>query len=245
MRKPIIGLAGNNITMKSGSIREIERVYVNEDYVRAVEKAGGIPIILPIVHDEAGIRKQAGLCSGIIMTGGQDLHPKCYGEEARQGLGNVNLAVDEYQMKLLKAALAEEMPVLAICRGHQVLNAVCGGTIYQDLAEMPAPALKHVQDSKRYEVAHKIDIHADSILWSMLGDSAWVNSYHHQCVKKVGEGLRVTARSSDGSIEGLELADREFVVGVQWHPEMMASNADEMLCLFRRLIDVAAKERGV
>lgn len=245
MRKPIIGLAGNNITMKSGSIREIERVYVNEDYVRAVEKAGGIPIILPIVHDEAGIQLQVGLCSGIIMTGGQDIHPKCYEEEARQGLGNVNLAADEYQMKLLKAALAGAKPVLAICRGHQVLNVVCGGTIFQDLAEMPAPTLKHVQDSKRYEVAHKIGILVGSLLWSMLGEAVWVNSYHHQCVKEVGKGLRVTARSADGAIEGLELADREFVVGVQWHPEMMASNSDEMLCLFRRLIDVAAKERGV
>lgn len=236
MNKPIIGIAGNLFNAPNGIINGLEFSYAVEDYIRAVEKAGGVPLILPVIKDHDAIISQVKLCSGIVMTGGQDVHPLFYNEEPHEKLGYVNSEIDEYQIKILKIALEENKPILGICRGHQLLNVVCGGTLYQDLSEMPGITLKHFQEGKRYDYSHKINIKSDSILRKLFGKEVLVNSYHHQCIKDVGEGLRAIAKASDGAIEAVQMKGRDYVVGIQWHPEMMAVGSDMMLVLFGELI---------
>lgn len=237
MRKPIIGIVGNVMRMETGPIPGLDRSYVNEDYVNAVVKAGGIPIVLPIVDDLNLVHQQIESCDCIIISGGQDIHPKFYSENQHRELGFVNSRIDLYQIELARLAIEKDMPLLGICRGMQVVNVVSGGSLYQDLSELSGEVLKHVQSGRRYEVAHKIQLESDSILNGIFGESVMVNSYHHQSLKAVGDGLRVTARAEDGIIEAVEMIDKKFVVGVQWHPEMMLAGDEGMLGLFKALVE--------
>jgi putative glutamine amidotransferase len=232
--------------MESGPIPGIERAYVNDDYIQAVERAGGVPILLPVVSHEDCILMQIESCSGLLFTGGQDIHPQYYDSEAHPYLGDVNMRVDEYQFRLIRNALESGKPILAICRGHQLLNVACGGTLLQDLSESPNRCLTHFQNGSQDEVMHQIKIAAGSILEDMLGSEFWVNSYHHQAIRDVGTGLTVIATASDGVIEAVLMGNREFVLGVQWHPERMVAKSDHMMVLFERFVNAAIKtEAGI
>lgn len=237
MKKPIIGIASTYLIEREGIVRE----YVNKDYIQAVEKAGGIPISLPVVNDEEDIKSQIRLCDGIILAGGPDINPLLYNDEPHTKLSYVFTEVDEYQIKLAEISLDKDLPILGICRGHQLLNVVCGGTLYQDLSEISSGTLKHVQDAARYEYSHKIKTKPKSIIGSLLGNEALVNSFHHQCIKEPGKGLEVTATASDGVIEGVEMKNKKFAVGVQWHPEGMVERDEHMLGIFKELINKANK----
>ncbi len=219
MKKLRIGIVGNIFTMESGLILGLERAYVNDDYIRAVERVGGAPIVLAVVKHEECIRAQIECCSGLILTGGHDIHPKYYRQEARPYLGDVNSRVDEYQLNLIRIALELEKPILGICRGHQLLNVACGGTLAQDLSDLPGKCLKHLQSSRRYEVSHQVKTVAGSTVEELLGNEFWVNSYHHQAIQEVGKGLTVAATASDGVIEAVQMIGGQFVLGVQWHPK--------------------------
>jgi putative glutamine amidotransferase len=236
MKRPCIGIVGSIFAMESGAIPGIERAYVNDDYVQAVERAGGVPILLPVVNYEESILAQMHSCSGLIFAGGYDIHPKYYAREAYPGLGDVYSRVDEYQLLLIRSALASGKPILGICRGHQLLNVACGGTLLQDLSEAPNRCLKHFQSGRRYEVTHKVKTVSGSILEHMLGSEFWVNSYHHQAIRDLGSGLTAIATASDGVIEGILMSDRDFVLGVQWHPEMMVTQSNQMMVLFEQLV---------
>lgn len=231
-----VGIIGNILTMESGLMPGLERAYVNDDYIRAVEKAGGIPIVLPVIGEYENIKKQIDHCEAIIISGGQDIHPMFYNEEPNQKLGLVYSKVDQYQIDLTKLALEDNKPILGICRGHQVLNVACGGTLYQDLSVINDNILKHSQQGKRYDYSHKVNIKEGSILRNLLGEEKLVNSFHHQCIKDLGRGLKVSAVASDGVIEAVEMEGKDFVVGVQWHPEMMVTESDDMLIIFKELI---------
>lgn len=234
--KPIIGIVGNLLTMEGGLIPNLERAYVNYDYVQAVERLGATAIILPVVEDEESIKNQINLCDGIIISGGHDIHPKFYKQELHKNIGYVYSRVDEYQLSLTKIAIESNKPILGICRGHQLINVVLGGTLYQDLSEYSEKTLKHTQEAKRYEVSHKIHIEKDSRLYKLYNEETWVNSYHHQSIEKLGKNLKVTAKASDGVVESIEHTDKKYVVGVQWHPEMMLSENDDMSLLVRDFI---------
>lgn len=214
----------------------LERAYVNDDYIKAVEKAGGTPLILPVIDNIQNIKKQIELCEAIVISGGQDIHPIFYNEEPNQKLGLVYSRVDEYQLNLAKIALEYNKPILGICRGHQLLNIACGGTLYQDLSEIKGDILKHFQQGKRYDYSHKISINKNSILGNLLGEERLVNSFHHQCIKELGKGLKISAVATDGVIEAIEMEEKKFVMGVQWHPEMMVTESDEMLIIFDKLM---------
>ena len=241
MRKPRIGMVGSIFVMDSVPIPGIERAYVNDDYIQAVERAGGMPIVLPVVNHEECILAQVEICSGLIFTGGYDIHPKYYASEAHLCLGEVYSRVDEYQLKLIRSALVLGKPILGICRGHQLLNVACGGTLIQDLSEAPNECLKHFQNGRQYEVVHQVKTASGSILENWLGSEFWVNSYHHQAIRDVGAGLTVIATASDGVIEALLMSDRDFVLSVQWHPEMMVVKSDQMMVLFEQLVKATIK----
>lgn len=236
MDKPIIGIVGD---VKSDIVAyntEAKYTFTYSENVDAVKKAGGCPILLPVTDDEDDIKKQVKICDGLLFPGGQDINPKFYGSEGKKKLAYTNEKVDRYQISIIKLALKEDMPMICICRGTQLLNCVCGGTLYQDLSERGEETLKHVQEAKRHETIHKIIIEKDSILYEDFGKEVWVNSFHHQAVKKLGDNLKVIARATDDIIEAVILENKKFVLGIQWHPEMMLSENNLMLPIFKRFI---------
>lgn len=243
MKKPIIGVVGSLSDETRANIMEsTERVFISEKFINCVEYAGGIPLILAHVREIEDIKAQIDVCDGIMLCGGMDIHPIYYGEEPHEKLGFVNSKEDEYQIKIARMALNLHKPILGICRGHQLLNVVCGGTLYQDLSEILSTTIKHDQISKRYEPYHSINIVKNTKLEEILGSSTLVNSLHHQCIKELGSGLKATAHAKDGIIEAIEMPDRDFVMGLQWHPEEMAMHRDEnMLNIFKEFISKSRK----
>jgi len=241
MGRPVIGIVGNLLVEQGGFSPGMERSYVNNDYVAAVERAGGIPLILPVVRGQDVAERQTECADALLISGGYDIDPLLYGEEPHRALEFVYRDTDIFQLRTIKTALAKGQPLLAICKGIQLLNVACGGTIYQDLDEIPDSFVKHSQNRKRSCPSHTVVAEEGSVIAELLGTTFPVNSYHHQAVKDVGRGLKVTSRAMDGVAESLEMEGEPFVVGVQWHPEMMMSGGDDMLPLFLRLVEEAEK----
>ena len=234
--KPIIGIL-SNVSDKEDESSGIERVFVNNSYVNAVEKAGGVPIIIPVNTQRENIKRQIELVDGIIISGGGDVNPILYNEEPTKEMGCFHPDIDEFDIIAIKIAIELKKTILGICRGIQVLNVALGGTLYQDLSHIKENYIKHTQQTKRYMGSHTVKIIEDSILNHILGTEVVVNSYHHQSVKDLGDGLIDTAYSKDGVIEAIEMKDEKFVVGVQWHPESMVDHDENMLNLFKEFIN--------
>lgn len=241
MNRPLIGITTGFFTVETGVFAGMERIYVNKDYVDAVEKSGGVPLLVPPLEEEEALMRFVGLCDGFLFSGGIDVNPVLYGRAPHAALGKVNTHWDRAELLLLRRVLDTDKPVLAVCRGHQLLNVACGGTLYQDVSEMPHPVCRHSQLADRADRIHTVRIVPDSILGGIFGASLFVNSFHHQTLWELGKGLRVTARCEDGVIEAVEMEGKPFVVGVQWHPEMLLTKSDDMLPLFARFIEVAGK----
>lgn len=236
MPKPIIGITANVITLDNGA----DRSAVGTDYITAVELAGGVPIVLPVVNGRTAIECQAELIDGLLLSGGFDVNPLLFGEEPAEKLGYVYTDRDIHEIELVKAANLKNIAVLGICRGIQLINVAFGGTIYQDLSAVSG-AIKHMQNAKSFMPTHTVEIAARSLLYSIFGNSIVTNSFHHQALNIVAQELIVTARAQDGIIEGVEKPGDQFFVGVQWHPEMMTSRYSCMVELFRRFIWAAAQ----
>lgn len=196
------------------------------DYEESVRRAGGEPRVLDRQTDRPSdvIRSVAGL----LLAGGGDVRPSIYGESPHPEFSAAEAGRDEYEIDLVRLALEADLPVLAICRGVQVLNVARGGTLIQDIPSQVSGALEHrlaVPPHEPFALAHEVWIEKESKLARLLGerlvdaDSCDVNSRHHQAVKALGEGLLVTATAPDGVIEAVEDPNRRFCVGIQWHPE--------------------------
>ncbi|MPM42419.1 putative glutamine amidotransferase [bioreactor metagenome] len=236
MRKPIIGISANVLTLDNGA----ERAAVSTDYIKAVTEAGGVPVILPVITDMTSIQHQVILIDGLILSGGYDVDPLLFDEQPTEKLGYVYPERDFHEIELVKAAAFAKIPILGICRGIQLINIAFGGTIYQDLSEVPG-VIKHMQNAKNYVPTHTIEIAEKSLLANIIGKRAVVNSFHHQAVRMVAPGFTITARTLDGVIEAIENPGSEFFVGVQWHPEMMSASRTCMLELLKSFINAAAK----
>ncbi len=199
------------------------RHYLNRAYVSALENAGATPIILPVTSNLDIANSYLGIVDGILLSGGLDVEPSLYGAAPHPNLGELDTCRDETEMPLIKAALEQDMPLFAICRGLQALNVARGGTLYQDIpSELPSE-LHHLQSEvgfSRDALTHKVVIDANTRLRSIVGDSDMMtNSFHHQALQKIGDGLLVTAHSTDGIVEAVEDPNCNFLVGVQFHPE--------------------------
>lgn len=199
---------------------------LNFDYIRAIEKAGGVPVPVFILKEES-ILPLLKIIKGLLLTGGGDVDPYYFGEEPFVGQGEISPLRDRIEIKLTKAALKRNIPLLGICRGAQVLNIAAGGSIYQDIhlnrLEKGVP-LEHMQKAPRYHPFHDINIVEGTLLSRILKGKGKirVNSFHHQAIKKVAAGFRVNALASDGIIEGVESGAHFFALGIQWHPEALA-----------------------
>ncbi len=232
--KPIIGI----ITCGFAD----DRQFVSQAYIRAVELAGGAPLLLPAVRSGSIYPCYHSVCSGYLFCGGDDITPILLGKDPLDASGHTDLLTDRFQLSFMKFVLSDRKPVLAVCRGMQLLNAALGGTIYQDLSLREKTSIQHMQNSlKRQDVSHRVFFQKGSMMHRLFGPSACTNSFHHQAVNKPGKHVAVSGRTNDGVIESIELTDRPFAVGVQWHPECMFSTSLKMRRLFHAFLLASQK----
>ena len=240
-KRAIIGISSSIIVDNSGSFAGYKRAYVNKDYVDAVIRAGGVPLIIPFSTDKEVIISQAQLIDGLILSGGHDINPYNYGQEPSQKIGETFPERDTYEMILLEESKKRNIPILGICRGFQLINVAAGGTLYQDLSLIPGNILKHNQVSNPTLKTHKVEIKENSFISSIFGKETMVNSFHHQAIDKVADDFIVVARASDGVVEAIEHKTYKFLVAVQWHPEMLAVNCEKARELFSKFVEEAKK----
>lgn len=242
---PVIGVTA---TLKEDPNSAAERplgffVRADLDYVSGVAQAGGVPMVLPPIAGTA--EEMARSIDGLLLCGGSDLDPRYYGEEPIPELGATLPERDEFEMALLGHALKRGIPVFGICRGLQVLNVALGGTLYQDLpSQLGNGSIAHRQKMPKWQWTHEVEVSSGSNIAKIMEVGGLrVNSYHHQAVKDLADGLVVSARASDGVVEAVEsrnLSER-WLVGVQWHAEAMRDVGPEHRNLFEA--HVAAAER--
>lgn len=201
----------------------------------AVKEAGGMPVTLPPTYTTEDVRSLLSKLDGIILTGGGDVDPAFYHMPRNDLYKSVNAERDDAEILLVRIAIEMGKPVLAICRGIQVLNVALGGTLIADIPTQRAGALAHRADGDM--CTHPVNLVAESKLSAIFKHADLrVNSTHHQAVDKLGKGLRITATAPDGIVEGVELKDHPFCVGVQWHPEIKDGNPPEMINLYRAFL---------
>jgi putative glutamine amidotransferase len=239
-RPPLIGLT-MSITVK----KKPERVYLNTAYIQAVQQAGGVPVPLPPYLDGGARRQLFRTLDGVLLTGGADVDPRRFKEDPHPTVYDVSVERDELEIRLVEHSIDRAVPLLAICRGIQVLNVALGGTLHQDVKSAPGTAIDHSQKRGRHRSTHPVRIEPGSRLAKVIGaHELAVNSFHHQAIKDLGRGLRAVAFAPDDLIEGAELEDDlRFVLGVQWHPEELAPKQEAARRLFRALVEAASKGR--
>jgi len=227
--RPVVGIT-TYLTPASWGAWNLDAALVPADYVRGVVRAGGAPVLVP---PGADIDATLEVVSGIVFTGGSDLDPSLYGADAHPETNGIVRERDDFELSLMRAALERDMPMLAICRGSQVLNVALGGDLEQHV-----PDRVHADTHKQVNgvfTEHDVSVLDGTRLASLLGDRHDVKSHHHQGFGSLGAGLRESARAPDGTVEALEDPSRRFTVGVLWHPE-----AGEDLALFEALVAEAA-----
>jgi putative glutamine amidotransferase len=244
---PIIGITA---TLKEDVDAVAERplgrfVRADLDYIEGVAGAGGAPVVLPPAGDERVAEAVIQSLDGLLLSGGSDLDPGYYGEVPVPELGVTLPERDAFEMALVRIALRRGMPVFGICRGMQVLNVALGGTLYQDLpSQWERDLLKHRQATPKWQPTHEVRIEDGSYIASVMGRKmVKVNSYHHQGIRVLAEGLVVTGRSTDGVIEAVEASDlsERWLLGVQWHAEAMRGAGPQQESLFEAHISAAER----
>ncbi len=216
--RPIIGIpAQADYREKSG-----RPIYGNNRaYIHAVESAGGIPVLIPMLYDASLLEPLLDRLDGLLLSGGVDIQPIRYHEEPHPLLDAVDEPLDELEFAVTAWALQRDMPVLGVCRGMQLLNIALGGSLYQDIAAQCPGSMKHSRrELPRNTLIHNIHIEAGSVMENVLGaNEIWINSLHHQAVKEPGKGVRISGRAEDGIAELMEVEGYRFVLGIQGHPE--------------------------
>lgn len=211
-------------------------------YLKAIESAGGIPVVMPPLDLDA-VEPLLDRLDGLCLSGGPDMDPGTYGGRYHPHLGPLEPHLDIFELAMVRSADTRGLPILAICRGAQLLNVARGGDLFQHLPEdFPGDETHHRLPGKGRHGAHDVRVEPESLLGRALGGvaDAHVNSYHHQAVHQLGRGVRAVAWAPDGVIEGIELPDRDFAVGVQWHAEAIVEKP-EQLNLFREFVGAAGR----
>lgn len=221
-----------------------ERQFVTQTYIKTIESAGGIPVIIPCITDSAAYYHYSNLCDGFLFCGGDDITPWLFGEELVTSCGKTDSQTDMFHLSFMEYLLSTKLPILGICRGMQLLNIALGGTIYQDIKLRGELSINHMQLSgKRSDVSHKVVFSKNSLLYNICGNCEFTNTFHHQCIKALGNDLRITGITSDGIVEALESIAHPFVVGVQWHPECMYESFSSMRKLFEEFIKFSSNAK--
>lgn len=230
MRKPIIGLVPL-VDYKRKSY------WMLPGYMKAVEDAGGIPVMMPLTSDITAIEQLSETMDGFILTGGQDVAPDLYGVDASSAIGEMSPARDMMEHILFDAIRAQNKPVFGICRGLQLMNVLLGGTLYQDLPTEHPSDVSHRQMPPYENPSHDVSVEKDTPLFKLLKEERIaVNSCHHQAIKELAPSLKPMAYAQDGLVEAAYLQEARFLMGVQWHPEFMYENDQNSKALFLALI---------
>lgn len=244
-RRPVIGIATQTLPGVPGERQPCW--LMGRSYVEELRKVGAVPWVIPLIpHDPNTLEEIFNRLDGVFITGGVDVDPCCYGEEKTCLCGTTDPDRDAVEIALLHHALTRELPVLAVCRGIQILNVTCGGTLYQDVSVQVPSALKHdyfptpEQPSRKY-LAHEVTVEPGSRLGHILGDARVpVNSMHHQAIKTLAPRLAATARAPDGIIEAVEGIDTPYLVAVQWHPEELTETQPGQARLFTTFVEASS-----
>lgn len=201
---------------------ENERPYVTPDYTQSLEKSGAVPVILTLTENREVLEYYVNLCDGFLFTGGPDVDPALYGEERSPLCDRACPVLDGMEKEFFPLALKSGKPLFGICRGFQFFNVMLGGSLYQDLhTQRPGP-VEHQCEPPYDQVSHTVSVENDSLLYRLTGaGEQQVNSFHHQGVKALGNGLKIAARAADGVPEALWLPEHRFFLAVQWHPEFL------------------------
>lgn len=249
IERPLIGITTSEVRVKDSFEPTPQGDPPRKDlalgfrYFEAIERAGGTPVVLPPLGAgsvESLLTHLAGLC----LAGGPDIDPATYGGDAHPALGPTEPEVDRFELAVTRAARARGIPILAICRGAQLLNVAHGGTLYMHLPDDAGGGIVHRREGDiGPNVAHDVRVEPGSILGGVLGTArVEVNSFHHQAVRRLGRGLRAVAHAEDGVIEGIETSGPDFVVGVQWHAECMEGERHD--ALFDAFVAASARRAG-
>jgi putative glutamine amidotransferase len=232
---PIIGISGTH--GPDGAVR------VPTAYITSVLRAGGVPVVLPVINDPEVIKKMVASLDGLILTGGEDVDPLRYREEPLPRLETINPIRDSFDVTLIRYAMERNLPIFGICRGLQIMNVAFGGTLYQDIPTQRTNVIKHRQEAPGWHGSHKVHIKENSLFARILGSTTLMsNSYHHQAIKDIAPGFVATGHTSDGVIETIEMTGNPRVFAVQFHPELQTAHGlNDHLPMFKYLVELASK----
>lgn len=238
--RPVIGIvcAENDPTPPG----ESQKNQAGVRYVEAVRSAGGLPLLIPLQYPTGEIERLTRLFDGILMIGGNDVDPKRYNGVPDPSVSAPNPERDALEIAIVRLAAEQDLPLFGICRGEQVMNIAMGGTLYTDLPSQFPTVLRHQQsdDTPVSKLTQRVRIDPASRLYAIVGaETIWTNTFHHQAVQRLGNGFRVAAAATDGVVEAIEIPERSFFIGVQWHPEGLQDHAEEAR-LFKAFAAAAA-----
>ena len=237
--KPIIGIVP--------SINEdANQYYSNIENAEAIVRVDGLPYLLPYVTSNRDMLQIVNVIDGLYLAGGNDVDPKYYEETPHENIGEINPTRDIFELNLLKMMFKRNKPVLGVCKGMQMINVALGGDLYQDvISQCETELIQHKQRAKITYPTHPIYVKAGTKLYRMIRKkNVYVNSYHHQAVRRLGENLIVSSYATDGIIEAIESTVHSFVIGVQWHPEcLIVSEDSDFLTLYESFIHHCRKKK--
>ena len=225
-KRPTIGFLVN-LGENSTYYEKRERIYVS-----AVEKSGGVPLVLPYC-DGAELDRFVEECDGFFFTGGADVAPERYGEARSDACGEVEMKRDDLEFRAFEKIIKTEKPILAICRGMQLINVALGGTLYQDIPSEIKTEILHRQTEPLLEISHEVSVLPNTPLFDLVGKNrVAANSFHHQCIKSFGKGLLPMAKADDGIVEAVYLDGARYLRAYQWHPERICDRNRENRLIF-------------
>mgnify|MGYP003362365811 FL=1 len=238
--RPVIGIVcAENDPTPPGESRKNQ---AGVRYVEAVRSAGGLPLLIPLQYPTGEIERLTRLFDGILIIGGNDVDPKRYNGVPDPSVSAPNPERDALEIAIVRLAAEQDLPLFGICRGEQVMNIAMGGTLYTDLPSQFPTVLRHQQsdDTPVSKLTQRVRIDPASRLYAIVGaETIWTNTFHHQAVQRLGNGFRVAAAATDGVVEAIEIPERSFFIGVQWHPEGLQDHAEEAR-LFKAFVAAAA-----
>lgn len=238
LRRPIIGIAANEIEDAGAKLYHLPISYTPFGYVKAVQNAGGLPLVLPVGSPDLA-KEYIKQIDKLILAGGQNVSPALYGESVQLEEASLSEKRDQFELALIEEAIAQNKPIFAVCRGLQLVNVALGGSLYQDISHFSDGKIAHMQVPVSREIpTHQIQTEDTSILRDIYGKKTTVNSFHFQAVKKLAKKLKVTALSEDGIIEGVESNDSNLAfLGVQWHPDFAFDHLEQEMAVFRYVVE--------
>ncbi len=238
--RPVIGIVcAENDPTPPGESRKNQ---AGVRYVEAVRSAGGLPLLIPLQYPTGEIDRLTRLFDGILIIGGNDVDPKRYNGVPDPSVSAPDSERDALEIAIVRLAAEQDLPLFGICRGEQVMNIAMGGTLYTDLPSQFPTVLRHQQsdDTPVSKLTQRVRIDPASRLYAIVGaETIWTNTFHHQAVQRLGNGFRVAAAATDGVVEAIEIPERSFFIGVQWHPEGLQDHAEEAR-LFKAFVAAAA-----